>query len=263
LGRAAEAEALPAVAELKQLEKLGFRLRRGQLTMVAGQPGTMKSTFAQWWAQRMNVRTLYFSADNDAFITITRLLASMTGLTSDEVESALADEDMKEHFAGVLKSSKIQFCFDSAPTLDDIADEVACFVELWDEYPDLIVVDNLMNVEAEMGEEYAGLRMVAKEMHRLGRETKAAVLVLHHMREEGDPGVVPERRQLAGKISQLPERILGVAFDGTRTFRMGILKNRSGKQDPSGKECYLLSVDPERATFTTYIPQSLYYGGAS
>jgi hypothetical protein len=47
-----------------------------------------------------------------------------------------------------------------------VADEITAYVELWDSYPEVIVIDNAMNVEAEMGEEHAGLRLIFKELHR-------------------------------------------------------------------------------------------------
>lgn len=262
LRRAAEAEALPSVPELEQIERIGFRLRRGELCMIAGQPGSMKSTFALWWAVKMNVPTLYFCADNDPYVSMTRLLAILTGLTVEDISLSITDSDMRDYYRDVVHGSRIQFCFDSSPTLDDMADEIQAYVELWDAYPDLIIVDNLMNVEAEHGEEFAGLRLVAKEMHRMARETSASVMVLHHMREEQDPDRVSSRRMLSGKIAQLPERIMGVAFDGSSTFKMSVLKLRDGKQDPSGNECYVLTVDPQRSTFTRHIPASLIYGGS-
>jgi hypothetical protein len=172
LSLAADADALPRVAELESLYKYGFVPRRGQLLMVAGQPGAGKSAFALWLAQRMGARTLYFSADMDAHTAVTRLAALQTGFTVDEVATALSGPGFG-YFEEALMESNIQFCFDSGPTLDDIADEITAYVELWDRYPEVIVIDNAMNVEAEMGEEHAGLRFVFKETHRMARETGA------------------------------------------------------------------------------------------
>jgi len=249
---ASESDPIPSVPELVELDRLGFRPRRGQLTMIVGQPGALKSTFALWWAWRTDLKTLYFSADMDAHDAVTRLTACVTGEKVNAVSEAL-DLGAEGLYEDVLDQLNIQFCFDSAPTLDDIADEVAAYVELRDAFPEIIVIDNVMNVESEMGEQHAGLHLVMKEAHRLARTTQAAVFVLHHMREEGSSADIQPRSGIAGKIAQLPERILGVAFDGmSDTFRFYPLKNRGGKADPSGHSSLYLSAMPEKATFGAY-----------
>jgi hypothetical protein len=254
LSLAADADALPRVAELEPLYKYGFVPRRGQLLMVAGQPGAGKSAFALWLAQRMAAKTLYFSADMDAHTAVTRLAALITGFTVDEVSTALSGPGFG-FFEESLSESNIQFCFDSGPTLQDVADEITAYVELWDSYPEVIVIDNAMNVEAEMGEEHAGLRLIFKELHRMARETGAGVVVLHHTREEASPFIPQQRASIQGKVAQLPERILTVALDTTQgTFLFAPVKNRGGKQDATGNTHFRLTAIPERATFAPYTP---------
>ena len=260
LTTAADSEALPRVQELEQLHAYGFMPRRGQLLMVAGQPGAGKSTFTNWYAMRLGLPALIFSADQDSFTSITRLAAAMTGYTIDNVSQAVNSGGFG-YFSDILAESKIQFCFDSSPTLDDMADELSAYVELWDRYPDIIVVDNLLNIEAELGEEFAGLRLVAKELHRMARETNAAVIVVHHTREESDPSCTPSRREIQGKVAQLPERILTVAYNQDEgSFRIAPVKNRGGRQDPTGKQFFRLSAYPDRASFGPYMGHP--YGGS-
>lgn len=249
LYQAAESDPIPAVPELAELEALGFRPRRGQLTMIVGQPGALKSTFALWWAWRTGLETLYFSADMDSHDATTRLTACVADEQVEEISEAL-EVGAQSLYEAQLSELKIQFCFDSAPTLDDIADEIAAYVELHDMFPELIVIDNVLNVESELGEQHAGLHLVMKEAHRLARTTHAAVFVLHHMREEGPASEIQPRSGIAGKIAQLPERILGVAFDqAAGLFRFYPLKNRGGKADPSGNGALCLRALPEKATF--------------
>lgn len=254
LSLAGQAEPLPRVQELESLYRFGFLPRRGQFLLIAGQPGSGKSTFALWWAVKLNLRTLYFSADMDEFTAITRLASVLTGYTVENVVSAI-ENGAESYFEDILSESKIQFCFDSGPTLEDIADEIDAYVEVWDEFPELIVIDNAMNVEAEMGEEHAGLRLVFKEVHRLAREIAAAVFMLHHTREEGNPRRPQPRNAIQGKVAQLPERILTVALDDTdNCFMFSPVKNRSGKQDPTGGIFFRLTAEPEKASFRNYIP---------
>lgn len=249
---ASDAEALPEVAILGPLYRFGFVPRAGQVLMVAGQPGSLKSMFGQWYADELGLRTLYFCADSDPHTAVTRLAAKRTGYTSDEVARAL-ETGAAGFFVDALAGSNLQFCFDSGPTLDDVALEVYAYVELWDAYPEVIIIDNLLNVEAEVGEEFAGMRMVSKEIHRLARETGAAVMILHHMRECDDASNPQPRAHLQGKVSQLPERILSVAYDADEgAFKMAPVKNRGGRQDPSGKQFFRLRADPARATFYSW-----------
>ena len=68
----------------------GIRFRRGQMTMIAGQPNAGKSLFALYMAVKMNVPTLYISADTDAYTTAIRAAAMVTGHKVSTVEEAFA-----------------------------------------------------------------------------------------------------------------------------------------------------------------------------
>lgn len=220
--------------------------------MIYGQPGSGKSTFVEWLMNQMDVPTLYFSADMDATDAISRLGAQRMGWTVDTVKDAIQNGGI-DFISSELEGSKIQWCFDADPTLDDIADELDAYVETWDQYPTVIVVDNAMNVEGEAEDEHGGLRFVLKELHRLAHSTGIAVFVLHHAREEGNPSYPPPRAQLQGKVSQLPEIALGVALaDGE--YRIAVTKHRSGKQDAAAKSWVTLMADAERANFTGFVP---------
>lgn len=257
LFRARDATPLPTVAELQALHELGVLPRLGQMLMIVGQPGAGKSTFALWYAFKLSLPTLYFSADMAAHTAITRLGSLTTGMPVNTVSDAVEQGGL-EFMQDELLSSSIQWCFDSSPSLQDIADELAAYLELWDDYPKVIIVDNAMNVEGASGEDIGGIRFVLQELHRLARETGSAVIVLHHAREEGDPLEPSPREKIQGKVAQLPEVILTVALDGEQ-FKIAPVKNRNGYQDPSGKNYRRLAALPEKATFETYVPRI--YGG--
>lgn len=236
--------------------------RRGALVMVYGIPGSGKSTFALWWTYRMGVPALYFSADMDAFDAITRTGALATGHEVSFVANAISSGGMG-YIEDEVSDIPIQWCFDSGPTLMDVAAELDAYIELWDRYPSVIVIDNLLNIEGETEEEQAGLKFIMKELHRLAHETGCAVIVLHHAREEGSPSRPAPRSAIQGKVSQLPELILSVALDqDDGSYMVAPVKNRSGKQDPTGATFIRLQADPERASFAPYIPR-ITYGGWS
>lgn len=254
LNRASKTTPLPRAAALRDLYDLGVLPRAGQLIVIFGQPGSGKSTFTQFYVNEMDVPTLYFSADMDAQDAISRLGAMRTGLTVDTV-SGLISDDGADYIGDELQSSKIVWCFDSSPTLQDIADELDAYVETYDQYPKVIVIDNAMNVEAETEDDQGGLKFVFKELHRLAHETGITVLLLHHAREEGDPRLPPGRDKLQGKVNQLPEIILGVALDQPRQlFHIANVKVRSGKSDATGMTYVSLTADPARASFSAYVP---------
>lgn len=216
--------------------------------MIVGQPGAGKSTFALWYAYMLGLPTLYFSADMASHTAITRLAALCTG---DQVATVTAGIESGgiDYYESALEESEIQWCFNSGPTLDDIAVELDAYIELWNAYPELIVIDNLMNIESGDNDEHAGMRWILKELHRLARETGAAVFVLHHAREEGDATSPPARKEIQGKVAQLPEIALGVAL-ANKTFKIAPIKNRSGFQDASGKTYARLYAEADRATFS-------------
>lgn len=245
---------LPEVPALRPLYAGGALPRAGQFIVVFGQPGAGKSTFVEWYVNEMDVSCLYFSADMDAQDAITRLGAMRSGLKVDDVSDAL-QEGMEDYVMDIVDGSKIQWCFDSGPTVQDIADELDAYVELHDAYPRVIVIDNAMNIEGESEDDQGGLKFVFKELHRLAHETGICVIVLHHAREEGSPRFPPSRSQMQGKVAQLPEIILSVALDED-VFKIASVKVRSGKSDATGGTFISLNALPERAMFMAYTPRT-------
>jgi len=255
---AVSAEALPELPDLAALHGYGVRPRKGQLMMVAGRPGAMKSTLAMWWAAKLNLPTLYFSADMAPHTASTRLAAVLSGDPVEDVSSSITGA-FRGYYEEFLSSCRLQFCFDSSPTVDDIALEVDAYVEVWDEWPQLIVVDNAMNVDHGLGESYQGLLSVMDELHRLARVTGAAVWILHHTTESTttEAHLTQPSRDIQGKITQLPEVVLTVAYDQDRgIFRIAPVKHRNGKSDPTGRTSFDLVALPERASFRS---PALYY----
>jgi len=150
--------------------------------MVAAAPNAGKSMFALVYAMKAEVPTLFFSADTDVTTVMIRAASHISGHGQITVESNLTTNS--NYYDGHFEKSKhIQWVFDSSPSLDDIELEVKAYQELYGLPPQLIVIDNLMNVAAETDNEWAGLRAIMMELHDLARNTDACVLVLHHVSE--------------------------------------------------------------------------------
>jgi predicted ATP-dependent serine protease len=239
-----KATPLPDVwASLKAKE---IKFRRGQVCMVAAAPNAGKSMFALIYAIRAQVPTLFFSADTDTTTVMMRAAAHISGHSQVTVEANLATNThyYDQHFE---KFGHIKWVFDSSPSIDDLELEIRAYVELYGQAPELIVIDNLMNVTAETDNEWAGLRSIMMELHDMARKTEACVLVLHHVSEQseyGSPTKPPHRRAIHGKVSQLPALILTLGYDPAEaTLRVAAVKNRFGPHTADASDWAALFVN--------------------
>lgn len=223
-----------------------IKFRRGQVCMVAAAPNAGKSMFALIYAVKAKVPTLFFSADTDTTTVMMRAAAHSSGHNQVNVEQNLSTDS--HFYDGYFEKLKhIKWVFDSSPSLDDIELEVKAYVELYGQSPELIIIDNLMNVAAETDNEWAGLRAIMMELHDMARKTEACVLVLHHVSEQseyGSPTEPPARRAIHGKVSQLPALILTLGFNPTNAeLKIAAVKNRFGKHAADGKDYVTLMAD--------------------
>lgn len=217
--------------------------------MIAAPPNGGKSLLALWYAIQAKVPTLYISADTDQATTIARSAAIITGRTVNEAEHAMNSGNAKAVEDQVAKADWLMCDFDPSPTLPSIEREVLAAFEVWG-LVDLIIIDNLMNVVGESGNEWGDMRETMRQFHHLARLTEAAVWVLHHTTEsEGDPTRPASRRMIQGKVAQLPEQILTVAAQPQRgQISIACVKNRHGAHDPSGSLNATFPVDFSRMT---------------
>jgi replicative DNA helicase len=216
-----------------------IKFRRGQVCMVAAAPNAGKSMFALIYAIRANVPTLFFSADTDTTTVMMRAAAHLSGHSQVLVEGNLAG-NTHYYDQHLPRLNNIKWVFDSSPSIDDLELEIRAYVELYGEAPELIVIDNLMNVVAETDNEWAGLRAIMMELHDMARKTEACVLVLHHVSEQSEYGSTinpPARRAIHGKVSQLPALILTLGYDPQdNVLRVAVVKNRFGPHAADGKD---------------------------
>jgi predicted ATP-dependent serine protease len=239
-------KATPLPDVWKCLAAKQIKFRRGQVCMVAAAPNAGKSMFALIYAMKAQVPTLFFSADTDTTTVMMRAAAQSSGHTQVSVEANLSADShhYDSHFG---KFSHIKWVFDSSPSLDDIELEIKAYVELYGEAPELIVIDNLMNVSSETDNEWAGLRAIMMELHDMARKTEACVLVLHHVSEQseyGNPTNPPARRAIHGKVSQLPALILTLGYDpGQALLRVAAVKNRFGPHTADASDWATLYVN--------------------
>ena len=244
-------EPLPSC--FKSFEASKIIIRRAEVSMFAGAPGAGKSTLALAIALKTNVPTLYISADTNAHTMAMRLASMISGKNQTDVEEKL-NNDIGWTKAILQKGSHIVWSFDSSPTLQDIDEEVQAFEELWGCSPTLIIVDNLMDVATDGGEEFASMRAIMKELKYLARATNSAVVVLHHTSEAVLGSPCQPRSAIQGKVAQLPALICTLGVVGTS---MGVapVKNRYGRADAGGGLMTWIAFNPEYM-FVDDIPEN-------
>jgi len=237
--RGSNTNATPLPDVWTDLANKQIKFRRGQVCMVAAAPNAGKSMFALIYAVKAKVPTLFFSADTDTATVMMRAASHLSGHEQLLVESnLLSNRHYYDKYLSEMES--IQFVFDSSPSLDDIELEIKAYVELFGIPPELIVVDNLMNVVSESDNEWAGLRAIMVEFHDMARKTEACVLVLHHVSEQSEYGKTtepPARRAIHGKVSQLPALIITLGFDPHNSIlKVAAVKNRFGPHTADGSD---------------------------
>lgn len=244
---------MPTVKGLQPLYDIGCSPRQGELVMIAGRSGSMKSTFALWLVDSWGKDTLYFSADMSPFQASTKLASKRMGKTVEDIEEQMKGEGAAE-IQEVLSESKVRFSFGSPVKWRTLYAELNAWVTLYGSYPSVIVIDNLQDVE-ESESDYAAQMFAMQTLSDLSRATGASVLVLHHASDkswEADsrPYRPPSRKEVKNGMSEKPELSLGVAFNGnSNEFNVAVIKQRMGPQDPTANSYATLGVVADRNLF--------------
>jgi hypothetical protein len=262
---------LPNIPELHDLYKAGFKPRVGELALIYGQSGSQKSGFATWLAVKWGVDVIYFSADMSQRTASHRLASVYADMTSDEVAELFASDDpydqqQANQLTERLRHCGVSFVFDSAPSLDDIDAEIEAWVELHDSYPDVIIVDNLLDVEPLNENEFASQKAILLELKTLARVTGAFVLVLAHAKEQGDPYYPAPKSGLQNKVSNTPALMLSIALEpsagDTAILRLAPVKLREGASDPTGRKYVELIATPAKTQFRMKPPAQQHWASA-
>jgi RecA-family ATPase len=237
----------PLPLPFKSFEKYDIALRRGELTMIAAEPGAGKSTLALKIAIAMQVPTLYFSIDSPEEVQIIRGLAMISGLSQKDVEANLATYPAESAAMWRDHASHIAWDFD-ASTMWDVEEGFQIFEEVTGEPPSLVVLDNATDITYESGDEYSSLRALMRDLKAWARASNSCLVALHHTSEgfSGDP--CPPMRAVHGKVNQKPANIwtIGDAQDGF--MPVCPVKNRGGFSDKTGRTAIWLRYDPTTMT---------------
>ena len=243
------------------LGKMGAKFRRGQLSLIAGGPGTGKSAVASYIAANAGygdfgetgVPTLYFSADTDKRTLGNRIAASVTHHTVDEAEDLLIQNNQSMLKMLDDATGHIWFNWNNGPNLDDIEDEIEAFAHVNGDWPHLIIIDNLKNIWVDTtgeGGEHIRYDRVLDYLHELAGLTNAHIMVLHHVAGIYDNGDQPiPLSGILGKVTKPFRLIITLYRPGPDQIALCIVKNSTGKMDQSGGLACCLGIDLERQQF--------------
>lgn len=237
--------------------------RRGQLLVVGSGPGVGKSAFALTLAVQSGARTIYFSADSGPGTQLSRAAAIMLERETSEITTEIEQGNLFE--TELIELKRIRWDFDAGPTLDSIEESVDAYSYLHGDYPELIIVDNLMDVVADVnGDDSSGamsMQAILQFLHELARNTGAMVMVLHHLVGEFENGdTPPPLGALRGKVSKVPEQVLNLyrveSVMGPEALGVVIAKNRGGKANAAGKLRVEMQMDLSRMVIKDYDQQA-------
>lgn len=253
--RGSAGEPLPIVWE--GLADKGTRFLRGQLVLVAAGPGTGKSALVLSYALQSKVSGLYFSADSDAYIQLSRSLAILGDMNmQDSGELALSEN--YGLIGEITKGSPIRFSYNTSPTLEHIERQIMAYEELFGDFPELIIVDNALDVVLDDGEsdQSQSLDSLMAWLHDMARTTEACVIVLHHVTGPYNDANTPiPLSGVKGQIGRVPELILTLhkgdtTYGDAEDLRVSTVKNRGHKADPTGATYAELTFDGFKMSIT-------------
>lgn len=239
--RGAAGDPLPTVWQA--LADMGIEFRRGQLCLIAAGPGTAKSALTLTLSLQSKVPSMIFSADSDAFNQLTRAISILTEISMTESSEMVLGGELDSEVLSALSSVPLRIDYEASPTIDDIEEIVESYWELYGEYPALIVIDNITNVDgASVGTEdegFAGLDNLMQYLHGMARETGACVIGLHHVTGPYNNGDKPiPLNGVKGQITRVPELVLTLfkkdLGDGRSILCVCPVKNRGGRPDATG-----------------------------
>jgi hypothetical protein len=211
--------------------------------MIAGPPGAGKTQLALALADGMKLPTLYFSNDSNEATVASRLIARRLRVSTDRVEAKM-HRDPKWAAEQLRDVDHIKWSFSPNPTLPDVEAEILAFQEVYGAPPVLVVVDVLMKMNYQEESDHGTAIRIVDYLGTIARDHSACVLLVHHASEayQGNPCV--PRAAILQKVSQFPVTILTVApMPFTGHLAVCAVKNRHGRQDPTGQDHFLLAAD--------------------
>lgn len=206
------------------------------------------------YALRGNVKTLFISADTSKGDTVLRVSSFLTGRYRVPVEHELnqGPEKSKDLYDRLRDVDNIDFFFRTGIDDNDIRMMLFSYAERHGRWPELVVVDNLVNLivdQSAPGE----WQMTMRNLDEMAKETESCFMVLSHVaghKENGDQPIgLSDVLYKVTKDAALVLTLTHDSFDKSKLL-VSCVKNRNGRADKSGNIRYPLSVVPELSRIT-------------
>ncbi len=244
----------PLPSPFEGLAAIGAHHRKGQVSIVAAASGSGKTAYATHVAVYSEhdpitpVRGLYVSSDSDQITVGVRIAAGVLEKDCEDVEALLRSNDQATWDVVERATQHLWFYWAPEPSIQDIYDEVLAYAYVNGEWPELIVVDNLINVDAEgeSGHEQKGDVML--QLKKLATETNAHIMVLHHVTKGYEDGNIPiPKTGLLDSVAKHPRLVLTIYKVAEGLMGVRVVKNSNGTMDGSGGFGCDLSWFPARS----------------
>lgn len=233
MGSGNTGEPLPDIYPVLAQSKHKARFRRGGTSMIAGPPGSFKSTLALnltcRWAEK-GMCGLYISADSDEMTFCSRAAAILSGDPKEKIDKVIKRGD---YTSTLRRLADVRAVF-KALDINGMDLQMQAFDHVYGQMPDFVVVDNLMNCVAGPSD-FAGQITMTRDLDTLARYTRSHIVILHHTSESYHDSEPPARWDIQGKVNQFPRLILTVNATGP-LMKVAVVKNTNGPQQPDGKD---------------------------
>jgi len=216
-----------------------YKFRYGEVSMLAGKPGSFKSiTALNWlagWAGN-GLGIMYFSADSGEAIVASRMTSIITGRSAEEIDRRFSMRENLDEFSGQLDWLDRLVMFEYRQfDIDKIVKRIRGYSDIHGRSPDVIFVDNLINF-VDRPDDYGDMIVLLRELDAVAREYKSHICVLHHAKfgekkKDEDIGRAPADHEIAGKVTQIPRIAFTSGAIGTQ-IQVACVKSTNGPQDP-------------------------------
>lgn len=220
----------------------------GELVMIVAAPGNAKTTFALHLAWHVKRPVLYFSPDTPAHVIRSQCAAMVNGHSLPWVQAhinngsqAFYSDTLEQHF------QHVRWDFDPMPNKESLDRQLEAATVLWGDYPHLVIVDCLRNLDVRGEDDYSNQRHATELLAIMAQQTGSCFVVLHHTVGSEFVGNRPlTLASVEGKVVQHESMVLGLhrSFDGS--LGVSVLKNRGGLASAAGDVCINLPMNLER-----------------
>jgi replicative DNA helicase len=211
------------------------------LAIIAAAPGGGKTAFITNYLSKAIVPTVYFSPDSGTATIGPRFIST---LSDTRVSDVLSDWDSQEasrrtkHLEVAKRLRHVQWAFDAMLTKEDVRNHLMAYESVHGYYPEMVVLDNLMDLYDEDGDEEGTARFGTSLswLAELAQSRNIAVVVLHHMTGPyEDANTYPPLSALLGKVGKKPRLALNLFQPAPGELGVVIAKNSNGPPSRGGE----------------------------